>query len=511
MSRPVRAAAPRAEASAPPADPGLRCLLVLVVVGAALFSANAGALGLPAIDDCFYARKGVEMARRGPSFTVTWNGAPAFQNPPLAFWALASSYTVLGENDFAARAPSMLMALGIMVGVWRLGCLVSGALAGAAAAALLLLTPGFTNQARRCMLEIPLTFWVTAAMVVLVESQRRPRLLWLIVLPLAGGILTKSVLGLLPLALAAAAFALAPAWRATLVRAGFLAGVAAGLALGATWPLHQWLTFGPDALRAHYVAEISSRATEAFRLSAFLFHYPRILLTQYQPVILPAVVGAFYLWRRRREPGGEVAVLLVLWAFLPVALYSFSATRSTRYIYPILPALALCAADWLTRSLPRVTAALVRVVVPALAVGAAAVFWVQPSLLASAGTAVLKNDRQIARRVPPGERIAYLGDPERYWRIVNPLLYYQERMLAPSAASALQAVTQARQGSSRLLFVERRRLPELEGLAAAPTLVDGGEWVALDLRGVRGPRDATSLERLRLRPSGGSDAAGGAR
>ncbi len=488
-----------------------RSLLVLLAAGAAVFSANAGSLGLPAIDDCFYARKGVEMARRGMSFTVTWNGEPAFQNPPLAFWALGGSFRLLGENDFAARAPSMLMALGIMAGVWRIGCLVSGPGAGATAAALLLLTPGFTNQARRVMLEIPLAFWVTAAMLVLVESRRRPRLLWLIAFPLAGGILTKSVLGLLPLALAAAAFALVPAWRETLLRVGLAAGVGAGLLLGATWPLHQWLTLGPQALHAHFVAEISSRATLGFDAWNFLFHYPRIILTLYQPVILPALVGAFGLWRRRREPGGEKGALIVLWALFPVALYSFSATRSTRYVYPILPALALCAADWLWRTLPRLSAALVRFVAPLAAAAAAVVFWVQPSLLAGGGTAVFKEGRQFRPRVPPGEQVAYLGDPERYWRLANPLLYYQERMLAPSSESALAAVAQARQGTSRVLFVERRRLAELSHLAAAPVLVDGGDWAALDLGGVRGPRRAPSLDRLRLTPTGEGPGTAGAR
>jgi 4-amino-4-deoxy-L-arabinose transferase-like glycosyltransferase len=368
------------------------------------------------------------------------------------------------------------------------------------AAALLLLTPGFTNQARRCMLEIPLTFWVTAAMVVLVESRRRPRLVWLIALPLAGGILTKSVLGLLPLVLAAAAFALTPEWRVTLLRVGLVAGAAGGLALGATWPLHQWMAFGPDALHAHYVAEISARATEGFTFGGFLLHYPRILLTLYQPVVLPGLVGAVGLWRRRREPGGEIGVLLVLWAVLPVVLYSFAATRSTRYVYPILPALALCAADWIARSLPRLGSVLARAVAPAAAVTVAVIFWVQPSLLAGGGTGLFKDDREIGRRVPSNERVAYLGDAERYWRLANPLLYYQERRLAPPSETALEAVTMVRASASRLLFVERRRLPELAALAAAPALLDGGDWVALDLTSVRGLRGASSVERLRLAP-----------
>jgi 4-amino-4-deoxy-L-arabinose transferase-like glycosyltransferase len=479
VSDPARTDAPRGS----PADPaaGVRPLLVLLLAAAALFSANARSIGLPAIDDCFYARKGVEMARGGPSFTVTWGGEPAFQNPPLAIWALAGSFRLLGENDLAARAPSLLMALAIMAGVWRLGSLASGPAAGAGGAALLLLTPGFTNQARRCMLEIPLTFWVTAAMVVLADGRRHPRLLALVALPLAGGILTKSVLGLLPLALAAAACAVSPAWRGTLGRRGFLAGVAAGLVLGATWPLHQWLTFGPEALRAHYVAEIGERAARGFSLSGLLFHYPRILLTLYQPVVLPAVVGAFFLWRRRREPGGDVAVLLVLWAFLPVALYSLSATRSTRYVYPVLPALALCAADGLARALPRLNAAVFRWVAPLAACALAIVFWVRPSALTGTARPLLKVDRQIERRVPEGESVAYLGAPEPYWRIANPLLYYQERMLSAPSPTAREAVDEARQSRSGLLVVEERRLAELGALAGAPVLVDGGDWRVLDL------------------------------
>jgi 4-amino-4-deoxy-L-arabinose transferase-like glycosyltransferase len=464
-----------------PGRAGAGPLLVLLLAGAAVFSANTLRLGLPAVDDCFYARKGVEMARQGASFTVTWNGEPAFQNPPFAFWMLAGSFRLFGENDFAARAPSMLMALGIMAGVWRIGCLSLGAGAGAGAAALLLLTPGFTNQARRCMLEIPLTFWVTAAMLLLLEGRRRPRLLWLFGACLGGALLTKSVLGLLPLAIALAAFGLAPAWRATLVRAAFLGGCLAGLALGASWPLHEWLSFGPQALRAHYLLEIAARATQTFDLWGFLLHYPRVLVTQYQPVVLPALVGAAGLWRRRREPGGEAGLLLVLWALVPVALYSFSATRSTRYVYPVLPALALCAADWIARRLPRLSTALIRYVAPGLAAAAAIVFWVRPTLLANPGTAVFKHERRMAQRVPPHEPIAYLGYPERYWRLANPLLYYQERTLAPPAASAREALEQAGSGESRLLFVERARVAELEQ-EVAPVWLEGGDWVALDLQ-----------------------------
>jgi 4-amino-4-deoxy-L-arabinose transferase-like glycosyltransferase len=88
---------------APPSLP--RGLAVLLLAAGLLFTANAETLSLPALDDCFYARKGVEMARGGLGFTVTFNGEPNFQNPPLPFWILGTGFRVLGENDFAARLP----------------------------------------------------------------------------------------------------------------------------------------------------------------------------------------------------------------------------------------------------------------------------------------------------------------------------------------------------------------------------------------------------------------------
>jgi hypothetical protein len=55
------------------------------------------------------------------------------------------------------------MALGVVLGVHRIGVLLGGEADGLAAAALLSLSPYFANNARRCMLEVPLTFFVVGA------------------------------------------------------------------------------------------------------------------------------------------------------------------------------------------------------------------------------------------------------------------------------------------------------------------------------------------------------------
>jgi len=454
----------------------LEPVTVLLLAGALLFSANARKLSLPALDDCFYARKAVEMERSGGVFTVTWAGEPAFQNPPLQIWLTARSFALFGENDLAARLPSMLMALGIMAGTYRIGQLTVGPSTGVGAAALLLLSPTFVNHARRAMLDLPLTFWVVVSVLVLVEGTRRPRAHALLAVPLAAGILTKSVLGLLPLAILIAGAVACPPLRAALRRVWIWLGIVGGLALGASWTLHQLLVFGPEAVRAHYLGEIVSRSTQRLDLRELLLGYPAALLGAYQPVILPAIVGGVWLWKGTSQSGGGLARLLPIWMLLPVALYSLSSARSARYLFPIFPALALCASHWLTASLPRVAAGLRRWVAPAVAVAAAAVFWVRPSVLAAGGTSFFKEDTVIHGRVPEGEPLTYLGSLGDYWGLANPILYYTDRRLEAPRSSAAEALAAAGGRRSGLVLVQRNRLHELPPETGAVVL-ERPDWL----------------------------------
>ena len=453
-----------------------RELAVLLLAGALLFSANARDLSLPALDDCFYARKAVEMERSGRFFTVTWAGEPAFQNPPLQLWITGRSFAFFGENDLAARLPSMLMALGTLAGVYRIGQLTIGAAAGCGAAALLLLSPTFVNHARRSMLDLPLAFWVVMAVLVLVEGLRRPRAHALLALPLAAAILTKSVLGLLPLGILLAGALCSPPLRASLRRGWIWLGVLLGLGLGASWTVHQLIVFGPDAVRAHYMDEIVSRSTRALDVRQLLIGYPAALLGAYQPVVLPGLVGAVMLWRRRRDHPGGGSALLPIWVAVPTVLYSLSSARSARYLFPIFPALALCASHWMTEALPRFAAVVRRWVAPSVAVAAAIVFWVRPVWLMGPGTAFFKTDALLRGRVPEGEPITYLGTRADYWGLANPILYYADRPLeAPSesAAGALQAAASRRSG---LILVQKSRLHELEGVRYG-VILERPEWL----------------------------------
>jgi 4-amino-4-deoxy-L-arabinose transferase-like glycosyltransferase len=374
----------------------------------------------------------------------------------------------------------MVMALAHLIVVYRIGLLTVGAPAAVGAVALLLLSPYFLNNARRCMMEIPLALWVTLFLWVFLEGRHRPRLLLVGALPLGAAILTKSVLGLLPLAIVGAGALVQPSLRGPFRKPWFWLGTLGGLALGASWSVHQYLSFGSEFLQAHYSREILARSTERPDLWRMLSSYPLTLLTSYQPVVLPALAGAFSFWKRRREsPPAEASVLLVAWIAVPLLVYSLSSARSPRYLFPVFPPLALCAADWVTRLWPRVAALFRNRVAPLLLVAGAVVFWVRPSLLSRSGTAVFKEDRQVRTRVPEGEPIAFLAAGYE-WGLANPLLYYTERLLDSPRASAAEAVELARGRRSRLLMAERGRLADLEGSGYAVVL-EGSGWLLVEL------------------------------
>jgi 4-amino-4-deoxy-L-arabinose transferase-like glycosyltransferase len=462
--------------------PSHRTLAVLLLAGALLFTANAERLPLPALDDCFYAQKGVEMHERGSALAVTWNHLPTFQNPPLPFWLLGRSFALLGENDLAARLPAILMALGLVLVTWRIGRIVLGPAGALDAAALLLITPLFLNHARRCMLDLPFAFWTAAMLWIALEGLSRPGRLLLLAVPLAGALLTKSVLALVPLAtLLAIALAL-PGGRRALRTPWPWLGVMLGLAAFGGWLWHEHRLFGDAALREHFVQEIATRSTRPMSLLMRLFEYPLLLLRHYQPLALLAIPGAVMLVRRmqtRRHvhagvtPYDPIELAPVVWCAAPLVLLSFSSAHSARYLFPLLPGLAVCAAFLIGRA-PAFARHLRTWVIPVLMVTGAGLFWFAPRTMGRYETLPFKRDRAaLAAALPAGEPVAYVG--AHYWSLANPLMYYVKRGLE----KPIQPWEMRARGGTALL-VDRDRLAS--AIAAEPALqvvYEGPRWAVL--------------------------------
>jgi len=470
---------------------------ILFVAATFYFTANINQLSLLPGDDCYYARKGVEMLEHGDFFTVTWNGKPTFQNPPLHFWILARSFEFFGENDFSARLPTVLMALGLLVITWRIGLRTVGQTSAIGGVGILLVTPLYLEFSRRCMMEIPNAFWVSLVILLFLEGYRKPQIWLLLSAPLAGALLTKSLLGLMPVGVAVIASLLVRSLRPALYSRWFWAGIGLGVLGGAAWPLHQGWTSGWHAVKAHYVGEIGARAAGvggdsstgiAPALWGFFVGYPSILMKRFQPVLIPGLVGTaaalVQYWKGNRwrdltveppivrdppaqpAPGGaEVSpdgpVLLAVWVMLPMLLFSFSAARSARYLFPLLLPLALLGAWVVADQLsPSIRKKLFWLVPVLLAVTGSA-FWISPEKLTRDLDAPFKDDSlRLASLLPAGTDIPLLG--KHSWGLANPLLYYGKHAPGPTVNKVSAAIRAVERLPRPVLVVEAERLNDLQ-------------------------------------------------
>ncbi len=104
--------------------------LVVLAAAAIVFFTNLGAPQLWDEDEPRNAACAREMLERGDWVVPTFNYELRTQKPVLLYWCMLASYSVFGVNEFAARLPSALFAIGTSLLTYHLGgCSSVGGLA----------------------------------------------------------------------------------------------------------------------------------------------------------------------------------------------------------------------------------------------------------------------------------------------------------------------------------------------------------------------------------------------
>jgi 4-amino-4-deoxy-L-arabinose transferase-like glycosyltransferase len=75
---------------------------------------------LSGYDDAVYAHEARTMLRSGDMWTVTLNGNPDFDKPPLFIWLLAISFKLFGATDAAAKLPGVILGWATIILVYFL-------------------------------------------------------------------------------------------------------------------------------------------------------------------------------------------------------------------------------------------------------------------------------------------------------------------------------------------------------------------------------------------------------
>ena len=117
--------------------------------------------GLPNYDDAYYAQKAKEILKTGDMWTLKFYNSPRYDNPPMHMWIMAGMYKIFGINEYAARFPSTLFTLILILFVFKIGKLIFDSWTGFFASFCLSTTFFLTKYSLRAMLDITLVLFFT--------------------------------------------------------------------------------------------------------------------------------------------------------------------------------------------------------------------------------------------------------------------------------------------------------------------------------------------------------------
>ena len=435
-------------------DPRAHAAL-LTACAALVILARAGAGPLANFDDAYYAEKAKQMLRTGDWLTPRFAGVERLDNPPLFLWLMASSFAVLGVNEFAAMLWSALAGVACVALTHRLARRLGLDAFESWAAGLVLLGTGyFLKYANHAMFDVFLTALFLLTLLAYRRAWEGERRAWVAVGAITGlAVLTKSALGLFPLIVVALHVLWSRRTRRALASSAWLAPLVL-LAVLAPWYGFQLVVHRDAFLREHVAWLLFQRGlgtgVEA-RSPWSPFGYVRELALTYWPW-LPA--AAFGLWIVARESFAPVTVytsasatprewrprdssrLLLLWPLVVLGVLSAAHEQKLWYAMSVFPALALCAARALGRWLPgergRSRAVLGGF---ALAAAAGAFLALTPLGLPPPRRPDIQALAEVARSmVEPDRPIVFAGG--NYFSIAHQFVFYSDRLLVQGNGDA---------------------------------------------------------------------------
>ena len=331
----------------------------LILLTAALLTFFLG-LGRGAIgdsDEAFYAEAAREMVESGDWLTPHYNYELRFQKPVLYYWLAASASLAGGPTEAAARLPSALAGLGLVVVTFFTARRWFGADVAWVAGLIVATNFGYYSMARMALPDLPLALLIAVATWAALESviagrgaDRASARGWLLLTAAAAAlaVLMKGPVGLALPGLVAATALLVPRssgtrwWPWRTVDLALAAGLL--LAIASPWYFAMAREHGLGYLHHFFVGENLDRfATDRYNEPRALWFYLPIVaggLLPWSPFMAPWVRTAW-----RVVTGGRRVVRqewwLLIWAVVPLVFYSVSIGKQPRYVLPILPPLAI--------------------------------------------------------------------------------------------------------------------------------------------------------------------------
>ena len=320
--------------------------VVLCIIPFILYFALLGVIPLLEPDETRYSLIPSAMNETGNYVTPRIKNTIYLEKPPLAYWATALSFRVLGENDFSARLFTGLCAWGCILLTFFIGRHFRDEKTGLYAAAVLTISILPFILGRLNILDTPLTFFLCLSIwlgYLSLTSEKKKYLYYLFYFTCALAFLTKGIVGVVfPFAILVIWLVWAGRWRQILHLISPV-GILIFLVIVCPW-LYLAQKENADFLWFFFVREHFLRFTTQMHGKTEPFYY-----------FLPIIVGGTIPWSlyliRAWQPKKwkewlfqkDENKLLMVWFLFIFLFFSFSSSKLATYITPVFLPVALFA------------------------------------------------------------------------------------------------------------------------------------------------------------------------
>lgn len=326
---------------------GARTALAFAFAAVLLFG-RLGGLPLLNPDEGRNAEVAREMAASGRWLIPTYNGLPYMDKPAFYFKAVGLSFAAFGTSEGAARLPSALFGLALLVLIYGFARREYGRRTADLSVAVVAAMPLFLALARIVIFDMTLAFFVSGAILAAYraeEEEGTARGRWYLLGAACAGFATlvKGPVGFIVPTLVVLAFGFVDGRKGVAKRLFHPWNLLVFLALVLPWFIGASLQ-RPDFPYYGLVRESLSRfTTEEFHRTAPFYYYGPVLLGVCFAWSLLFPEAAVVAWRRRSS-WSRADRLLVTWALVVVAFFSISQSKLPGYVLTAVVALGVLTA-----------------------------------------------------------------------------------------------------------------------------------------------------------------------
>jgi 4-amino-4-deoxy-L-arabinose transferase-like glycosyltransferase len=319
-------------------------LIILLAFGGILYFYNLGGWDLWNPDEPRYAQIAKEMLQGERWIIPHLNSEVYLDKPPLFFWLMAATATVIGGmNEFAARFPSALFGLLTLPLLFFLGKRLFSEKAGFLAALVLATTVEFLWLARRANIDATLTFFTTAAITLFYVGFYQQKGRWILYLMaylgMALGVLTKLQIGVIVPVLVVGGYFLVQREMWFFKDPSHIPGIALFVAFVGGWLALAYLSGGEEYLWGLLYKKTASTFLETASHDRPLYYYLMNFPGNFMPWIVffpSALIYGLSAKGRKKE-----FIFAFFWFVVIFVFFSLAKAKRELYLLPLYPAAAL--------------------------------------------------------------------------------------------------------------------------------------------------------------------------